>query len=482
MRSLSPTIAAHTGQLPAAAALSRLIAEIKTIAVPEQARHAARRHIADTLGVMVASSAMPFGHRPVSRPGRIEAGGATAIGLDVPQTAGEAALVNGILAHGLDFDDTHQPSIMHVGCVVVPAALAVAEAMDAPDDAIERAVVAGYETATRLGAATPGAFHLKGFHPTSIFGALSAAIVTGMLHDLDEVGLAHALGVAGSFSAGLEQFLDDGSDTKRLHAGWAANAGIRAAEFVEMGFQGPAGVLDGRFGIYATHVGLDGYQREQIDRPLGRFSVTETSLKPYPCCHLMHAHIDALVALRQEHDLRAEDVREVRARVHGAGFELLTLPAGEKRRPSSSYSGQFSLPWALAVTLVDGQPDINTFAGERWKDRSLDPVIDRVSCHLDEESRYPLHFDGLVEVEMNDGTIFRHRESVNRGSPERPMSDGDVADKFIGNLRFAGIDGRDAATVAESLLDCGSIVAAMQRANDLTVGARRAQGSPSTIV
>jgi 2-methylcitrate dehydratase PrpD len=459
----------ETPDRPAAAALADILAATHTADLGKDARHAARRHIADALGVMVASSALPFGRRLRSYQD-VKSGNVTAFGLGRLLPRDEAGLVNGILAHGLDYDDTHFPSVMHPGCVVIPTALAVAESLGASDDRIERAVIGGYEASTRLGAAAPAAFHLKGYHPTSVLGTLAGAVTCALLQGFDATALCHTLGVAGSLGSGIMQFLDDGVDTKRIHAGWAVHAGIRAVDFVQMGFQGPVGVIDGRLGMYATHVGLDQYDAHAILRPVDVWSVTETSLKRYACCHYLHAHIDALLALMEEHDLRPEDVDRIRAGIHKTGLNLLTEPSTETQT-SSSYSTQFSLAWALAATLTDGAPTIATFVGDRWKDPALHELARRVECYLDEDSAYPLHYDGVVEVFTTDGRVLKRREVINRGSPGRPLTDDEVAAKFTENLQFVGIDAERARSVADELLNGKSIISAVRRANELTVAA-----------
>lgn len=407
--------------------------------LPDDVVSATRRHLLDTLGIAIASTSQPFGRRWRHWSSTPIREGATALGLPGTYPAEQAALVNAVLAHGLDFDDTYQPGIVHIGAVVVPAALAVAQQNNRDTDELLTAIAAGYEFESRLGEASAGAFHRKGWHATPICGAFAAALVAARLfgHSVDQT--VAALGIVGSFASGIQQFLRDGTDTKRLHPGWAAAAGIQAARFAAIGFEGPAAILEGHYGLYATHVGRDEFTPQAVTAELGhRWNIRKMSIKPYPCCHLMHAHIDAVRELRAQ-GVEAQQVQSVTARIHESGLHLLGEPIDVKQRPGSTYGAQFSLPFAVAVAFCDDEIDLRSFSQERLEDPEVLGLAARVSCAVDEQSAYPQHFDGAVAVTLADGAVVERRVPVNPGSPDRPLSDDMLESKFVANATLAGI-------------------------------------------
>lgn len=436
--------------------------------IPADVFEAARRHVLDSLGICAAASAQDFGQRfrELALPAPPD-GSATALGLPLPCTAEDAALVNGVLVHGLDFDDTYQPGIVHIGAVVIPTALAVGQANGRSSAEVLAAVVLGYEVASRLAEASPGAFHRTGFHATPICGAFAAAIVAAKLMSLDAQTSRAALGIVGSFAAGIQEFLRDGSDTKRLHPGWAAMSGIRAARFAAIGFGGPQRVWEGHYGLFATHVGLEGFDGRVVVDGLGsRWNILGVSVKPYPCCHLLHAHVDAAKALRAT-GVDARRIRRIRAHIHEAGLHLLAEPEGEKRRPSSTYDAQFSLPFAIASAFVDDEVDLRSFETGRLADAERRRLCDVTECVVDGRSRYPRYFDGAVEVWLDDGSHVEHREDVNRGSPERPLRDDDLRAKFVRNLALAGVAGPEAEQLAGATLGDGDLTTVLVDLNAL---------------
>jgi 2-methylcitrate dehydratase PrpD len=215
-----------------------------------------------------------------------------------------AVLANASFVHGLDFDDTHTESITHASACVVPAALAAGEKQHADGKSVLTAAVAGYETMTRIGLASPGGFHKHGYHATPICGTFAAGVIAGKLMGLSKEALTNLLGICGSQAAGLQAFLDDGSWTKRLHAGWAAHSGVVAAQLALRGFIGPKTVIEGRYGLLASHFGPGEFDSERILHNLGEvWESNRISLKPYPVCHFSHASMDSARALVKEHHI-----------------------------------------------------------------------------------------------------------------------------------------------------------------------------------
>ena len=225
--------------------------------IPDEVIEATKLHVLDVLGCGLAAHGLGVAGEGRATMAELGTGDATAIGLDTPLPAPHAAFANAMLCHGLDYDDTHSDSVCHITVVVVPAALAVAESLGRSGEDVLAAVTAGTEVVSRIGMAASGAFHARGFHPTSVCGVFGATAAAARLAGLDAETTTSALGLAGSMSSGLMAYLNDGTPTKPVHAGWAAQAGVLAAQLAAHGAAGPAGVLDGRFGIFHAFVDDD---------------------------------------------------------------------------------------------------------------------------------------------------------------------------------------------------------------------------------
>jgi 2-methylcitrate dehydratase PrpD len=387
----------------------------------------------DILGIALAASAHEFA--PAVR-GALEAwggrGDCTVVGAKVTAAPPLAALANGTLAHGLDFDDTHAASITHASAVVVPSVLAVGESEGADGRRLVTAAVAGYEAIARLGMAAPGAFHARGWHATAVCGPFAAALAVGRCAGLDAARLTAAVGLAGSFASGVLEFHEDGSWSKRAHAGWAAHAGLVACALARGGFSGPATILEGRFGLYRTFVGVDPDRRPF--ETLGReWETLRVSFKPYPCCHYLHAFLDCALALRRAHGISPESIDAVECLVAAGEVPIVCEPRAAKLRPRTAYDSQFSLPYAVAAALLDGRVGLDTFAPERLSDARLLSLAGRVAYTVDPASHFPRGFPGWVRLRLRDGRVLEAREPDGRGSPDRPLGREAIVEKFRDN-------------------------------------------------
>jgi 2-methylcitrate dehydratase PrpD len=347
-----------------------------------------------------------------------------------------AILANGTLAHGLDFDDTHAPSVTHASAVVVPTALAIAESGGLDGRAFITAAVAGYESITRIGMAASGAFHARGWHATSVCGTFAAALVAGRAENLDAERLTAALGVAGSFAAGVMEFLEDGSWVKRVHPGWAGHGGAVAAALARGGFTGPATVLEGRFGFYRAFLGIEP-DPKPFDSLGLEWETPRIGFKPYPCCHLSHAYLDCALELAAAHGIAAESVAAVECLVPAGEIPIVCEPRDAKLRPRTPYEAQFSLPFSIAAALVDGRVGLDTYERARLTDARVLALAARVTHAVDAESRYPQTFPGWVRLTLTDGRALEARAPDGRGSVARPLPVGAVVDKFRDNARRA---------------------------------------------
>jgi 2-methylcitrate dehydratase PrpD len=353
------------------------------------------------------------------------------------------------MAHGLDFDDTHQGAVVHVSASVAPATLAAAEEMQANGEAFLTALVLGMETAVRVGLVTGSAFHDCGFHPTGICGAFASTVVAGKLLGLDESKLVNALGLCGSMASGSMEFLTDGTWVKRVHPGWAAHSGLVAARFAQCGFSGPRAVLDGRFGLYRSHLGGE-WNLEPLTRDLGeRWEMLDIALKPYPCCHFNHAFIDCAARATRSPGWTLETIERIDCYLDTHQLPVVCEPEENKRKPRSDYDAKFSLPYAVACMLVRGRVDVDDFAEEAIRDPDVLRLAARTFCHGTHVPDFPRCFPGRLRITWRDGRSEELHEPINRGSVERPMSDEDVRDKFRRNAARVL-----SATRVEELMTC----------------------------
>ncbi len=407
------------------------MASLSNSSVPEPVRHAAKRHILDAIGVALAASGTGTAGAVVDA---VRAWGGTressVIGAAAAVPAPMAALANGVLVHALDYDDTHAESFVHPSAVVVPAALAVSEEAGSTGAELITACVIGYEVMARIGVAAPGRFHARGFDPTGIAGTFAAAAVAGRLWGLGTDEMTHALGIAGSQSSGL--LAADGSETTRFHAGWAAHAGVVAADLARRGMAGPDSVLDGPNGLFPTFLSGENPELSRLQHGLGYdWETLRMAIKPYPASHFVHAFIDAAKRLA----VRAGDIEEIVCAIAAPVAAIVCEPRAEKIAPATSYAARFSLPFAVAVALVGGRDGLDLFDEDARTDRRVLALAERVRYEIDSSLPFPHTYGGRLSVLLRDGRERSVEELVNRGHPDRPLDDDDVREKFTANAR-----------------------------------------------
>lgn len=442
--------------------LAAFVRELSIDDVPAPVLFRARLHMLDALGIAVASSGMDFG-RAIHRAGsRLGAGrDSRVLGFGTSLTAPSAALVNGTLIHGLDFDDTHIEAIHHATAPALAAALAVGEQEHADGASTLLAYVIGLEIGCRLAAAGSGGFHDRGFHPTGIMGTFAAVCGTGKLRDVSPQTLVNALGLAGSQASGILEI--NNSWLKRMHPGWAAHSAIVASTMAEEGFVGPATVFEGPHGLYASHLGTVPDRHALGLDDLGtRWMTAEIALKPYPCCHFTHAFIDAALELRAElsdQNISLDDVRHIECPTSVRLMPVVTEPAERKIAPPTIYDALFSVQYAVALALVHGRVDVAGFYDAPLDDPHVLAVASKVTCGPDPDSDYPRHFPGEVVLHTEVGRTLRKRVPASRGTSELPLSESEVAAKFASNA------GRELP--AEAVRDITGTVARIEDLDDI---------------
>jgi 2-methylcitrate dehydratase PrpD len=364
--------------------------------------------------------------------------GSHIVGFGDETSPAAAAVANGTLAHALDFDDTHNETMIHVSAPIVTTVLTLGEALGVTGREAVVAVCAGREATCRMALPAPGAFHGRGFHATSVFGTLGAAAIGARLLGLDVRQVVNAVGIAGSQASGLLEFFSDGSWVKRMHPGWAAHAGIWAASLARTGFTGPASILEGRFGLFNSHLGNGDYAYERITEDLGSdWTSLRTSFKPYPCGHVIHQFIDALKLVMQDEALHPDNVSRITCRIAQWMVPIVCEPVEVKRRPATEYHAKFSLQYSVAAALVLGELGVEAYSAHNIADRRILDLADRVAYEIDETAPDTRQFKGWIIVETRDGQRLEEIVDTNWGSLEKPMTPEDVRQKFHRNATLA---------------------------------------------
>ena len=420
-------------------ALADFVAALRFDDLPAGVVEAARRHLLDTIGVAIRGRAHANAARALRGVQALDgsAGRIRVWGSAVTLAAPYAALANGVAAHVLDFDDTHTDAILHGSAIIAPVVLALGEARRASGADLVAAFAAGWEVAARVGLASRGTFHARGFHTTSIAGVFGAAAAAARMLSLSPAATVHALGLAGSQAAGINEYLSNGSSAKSLHTGWSAHAGIVAATLAAAGMTGPASVFEGRDGVFRTYGERENVDVDALTAGLGtRWETTRISIKPYPCCHFAHAFVDCAGALAAG-GVRPADVVKLECVVPQTEVPLVCEPLAAKRVPDSPYAAKFSLPFLLASRIVDGAIGHATFDAANLGRRDLLELAARVTYRIAApgETPFPRTFPGLVEATLADGTTRVERLDVNAGHPDNPLPAAQVRDKFVDNVR-----------------------------------------------
>ena len=344
-------ITQHTAPLSRAVA-ERVIA-LERGAVPQDVWQYLKLCLADAVGIAFASRHYEFSRKSLDSLGVLgSAGSSTIIGQSEPVALRDAALMNGLLIHGLDYDDTHLASVIHCSASAFPAALALAEQRKLTGEELLLATLIAVEVDALLGTQAGGVFQQVGFHPTGVVGIFGATVAAARLMGGDVDALLRAQGVALSLCSGSMAFLDDGSWTKRLHPGWAASAALQAAALGASGFEGPSEAYGGRFGFYSLYAPGTSVETEVVSSQLFQeWGLRTVAIKPYPICHFNHAPVDAALALREQHGLTPDAIESATILLDQRQFGVVVDPIEAKRVPQNEYDAKFSAPYAVATAL-----------------------------------------------------------------------------------------------------------------------------------
>lgn len=423
---------------PYSETLGKFARALKLQDIPVEVVAKAKLIFLDTLGIALASSTMDFG-RMVSNVARKLGGPSDSrlIGTAVKVAAANAVIANGTLAHGLDYDDTLEGAIVHTGCCGAITSLAVGEEVKASGAEVLEATIAGIEVLCKVGLVAPGKFHARGFHPTALCSTFGAAAAAGKLYGLELSQWVDAFGLCGSQSSGIIEYLADGTWTKRIHPGWSAHGGITATLLAQQGFRGPATVFEGRHGFYQSFGGPNEYDFEKLCE-LGKvWELPRIAFKSYPCGSISHPYMDCALRLRERHSIAPQNIVEVLCRTAEGPVHRLWEPLAEKRRPTTSYGAKFSLPYSIAVILIQGRAGLEEFSEQMIREPRILELAHKVRYELDSTIDYPRHFSGHVKIKMADGTLLEENQAHPRGGLESPLPPEEIKEKFRANARLA---------------------------------------------
>jgi 2-methylcitrate dehydratase PrpD len=458
----------HQLSRPLSTELARWAASVAFEDLPEDVVAATKLRIMDVIGLGLAGAETDFGRSvrqaalALSTPGPCQILG---FGDRVGVTT--AAFANGAFSQALEYDDTHNESIVHMSSPAVAAALALSEFTEVSGRDLITAIAIGNEISCRVGSVSSGELHKRGFHPTGLFATFGVAYLAGKLLGLDVEAMARAAGIAGSFASGLLECWVDGTQTKFLHPGWSAQSGITAALLARSGVTGPAQVFEGRWGLFASHVQDPNAHRDfaRITDRLGEnWESRNSSFKPFPAAHVIHPYISAVLRLRAKHGIEPSDVERIECPVAAFIVGIVCEPTEEKFAPASDSHGRVSLQYSVAEALYHGALGKSAYNAQSRANPEILALARRVHYRVDPDYPGPGRFKGAVKIVVKDGRGFEEVEEYNRGSAENPMTHAELRAKFDENASgfltadqrhrlVEQIQGLSKLSLAKSLID-----------------------------
>jgi 2-methylcitrate dehydratase PrpD len=412
----------------ASEAIVDFVSGLRFVALSDEVRHYARRHLLDTVGVMIAGA----GGEVATRAEAVLAAVRPAGGVPVPGRARRADLIDatflgGTAAHGIELDDGFRQGSVHPGCVVVPAVLALGYQRHADGKALMEAIVAGYEAEIAIGRACHPDLRQRGFHPAAAVGVFGAVMAAGKLRGLSAAQLANALGIAASSAAGLFAFVNGGADIKRLHAGHAAREGLLAALLAEQGVEGPPDVIEGRDGfMQAFAFGRTGKARAVALPPAVPFGITDCYIKPYPCCRHIQPAVEALTGLLADENIASDDVQRIEVATYRIAAEHADTGWDDFA------SAQLSFPYLIGLALKFRAIKFEHFSTEMRRDPAFAAIARRLTVTAPPEidRLYPQLRPARVTVTTARGSFTRQADEA-LGSRIVPLDDAGLHAKFL---------------------------------------------------
>jgi 2-methylcitrate dehydratase PrpD len=416
--------------------LADWVARLKPEHLDAAAERAAVDTVIDVLGLCVAARKMDY--TIATMEAFSESGDCTVIAQDRRLSPVAAAAINGTAAHGEDFDNTFEGCPVHSGAVIVPASLAIAEQAKADGPRTVLAIAAGIEVMCRLGLIADKSVHKAGFHPTAVLGTFAATVSAAIVKGLGAPAITDSLGVAGSMASGIIEYLADGSSTKRLHAGWAAQSGLRAAALGGAGFSGPGTVFEGTHGFFSAFAPSIKPDFSFLLDDLGtKWVGSQLAFKPYACGTMVQPYIDCAIKLRQQ-GVKADEIESISCAVGEGTVHRLWDPLPLKQQPPTAYAAKFSTPYCMAVAFLEGDAGLAQFTEEKVKDREVLKLAARITYWVDPKNEYPKNYSGHLTATLKNGKVIQIDQPHLRGGSRDPLSRAELEHKFMQNAAFGG--------------------------------------------
>jgi 2-methylcitrate dehydratase PrpD len=423
-------------EISVAEQLAARISPLDTGALPAALRRKCEDLLIDVVGLCLTARETDYVQSAIA--GWDDDGPCTAIGHAGRLSAAGAAFINGTAAHGEDFDDTFEGGPVHAGAVVVPAVLAACERYKPDGPSALLGIAVGVETICRLSLVAPKAVHRAGFHPTAVFGACAAAAGVGAALQLAPRQLVDALGIVGSMAGGIIEYLAEGAWTKRLHPGWAAQAGLRAALLGRAGFVGPRTVFEGVHGLFNGFAHRTNADYAVLTDDFGDRWVAETlAFKPYPCGTMTHPYIDCARRLSTR-GIAPDEIGEIVCDVAEGTVHRLWEPLAAKQRPTNGYGAKFSTPYCIAAAFVRGNVGLDSFTDDAVRDPAVLALSEKIRYRIDPHNPYPNNYTGHLRLMLTNGDVVEERQPHLRGGTNEPLTRRDIEEKFALNARHGG--------------------------------------------
>jgi 2-methylcitrate dehydratase PrpD len=427
--------------------LARRSAALRFEDLPADAVQWAKIGILDTVGVTLAGCSEPCAQ--IVR--RLAGNGGQSVVFGSGERTGalDAALVNGVAAHALDFDDMNNTLGGHPSAPILPALFALADERPASGRAFIAAFVAGFETECKLGRGVHFHHYTKGWHPTATLGVFGAAAAACNLMGLDEERTAIALAIAASLASGIKA--NFGTMTKPLHVGHCARNGLYAALLAADGFTANPGAFEHNQGFLDVFNGPGTYDVERMLAHWGDpFDIVTPGIavKQYPCCGSTHPALDVMLDLVRRHDLKPANVARIESWTHARRLEHTNRPD-----PQSGLAAKFSVQYCLARALTDRALRIEHFEGDAWGDSSVRAVLPRVhaAAYTTAQFSEDKHYGAEVKITLTDGSAISGKidEAAGRSS-DNPLPRERLREKFD-NCVARALPRSRAATLADMI-------------------------------
>ncbi len=416
--------------------LAEWITELTVSDIPDAVLHSVEHTVIDTVALAVAALDTDYG--VATRQAFSSPGPCTVWGLETGGDVTAAAVINGTCGHGEDYDNTYEGCPVHSGVVIVPALFAAADALSLSNSDVVKGLTVGIEIANRLGLVAGKGVHQAGFHPTAVLGTMAAAAGVAAATGQSVQQTKDTLGVAGSMASGIIEYLADGSWTKRLHAGWAAQSGIQAARLGGAGFSGPGSVLEGVHGLYSAFAPSIEPDFAHLCDKLGEdWQAARVAFKAYACGTMTQPFIDCAVRIKNS-GVNLEDIESMVCEVGEGTVHRLWEPLALKQKPPTAYAAKFSSPYTIAAGLLHGDAGLAQFTDKAVNDSKALELAAKVTYVVDPDNEYPKNYTGHIRAQLKNGSVIEERQAQLRGGAQQPLSRNDIVNKARANLTFAG--------------------------------------------